>query len=98
CGRAVADDPPALLLPRVPDRGGDLTSTDRTPRPSGGSLDGGPAGTAGATCPSCGTMFAALRSDHRYCSSKCKKRAYDRRRRADPQAKTSDLVPEEVPN
>jgi uncharacterized OB-fold protein len=38
------------------------------------------------TCPGCGAVFAPSRSDVRYCSSECRLRAYDERRRANPQA------------
>jgi predicted nucleic acid-binding Zn ribbon protein len=38
-------------------------------------------GTAGTICPSCGTMFAPLRSTGRYCSPKCKQRARRQRQR-----------------
>jgi predicted nucleic acid-binding Zn ribbon protein len=38
-------------------------------------------GIAGTTCLSCGAMFAPIRSDARYCSTKCQQRAYDRPRR-----------------
>ena len=38
------------------------------------------------TCPGCSALLVPLRSNSRYCSNKCKQRAYRQRRRdANPQ-------------